>query len=138
MVMTSLPNTPPIGQVSDNGYPTVVKSAATWSAPTNSKLANLRSELAAIAARFEAANQRAWQATTIEDRNAAEAERLEAEGDFWVGEADIADLLLLLFRITLRHQPDALRHYVAAALRPHLDEITMAIARLEARHEHHG
>ena len=93
----------------------------------------LRGEIAALTARFEAADQRMKRAATIEVREAAEAERREAAGDCWANEADLADLLLLLLRICLRHQPAALEQYLVTALRSHLDEITLTIAQLESR-----
>jgi hypothetical protein len=93
----------------------------------------LRAELAKIAERFEAADGRARQAAVIEDREAAEWERREAAGDFWAAGHDLADLLLLLFRYASTHQPDALRAYIVALLRPKLDPIVETIATREAR-----
>jgi hypothetical protein len=93
----------------------------------------LRAELARIAERFEQAERRAKSASTIEDREAAESERREAEGDFWAVTADLADLLLLLFRHAITHQPDALRAYIVALLRPELDPMAEAIANLEGK-----
>jgi hypothetical protein len=103
----------------------------------------LRGEIAAIAARFEAADRRAKRAATLEDRDQAEAERLEASGDFWAAEADLADLLLMLFRLALRHQPNALGQYVYQAVElqfleigdrfaRELQRLSEAVARLEA------
>jgi hypothetical protein len=93
----------------------------------------VRAELAQIAARFEQADRSAKRATTIKDREAAEAERREAAGDFWAAGADLADLLLLLFRYATTHQPDALRAHIVALLRPEFDPIAEAIANLEGR-----
>jgi len=93
----------------------------------------LRDELTRIAERFEAADHRAKRATTIQDGEAAEWERLEAAGNFWAAEADLADLLLLLLRLALRHQPAALAQYLSQALREELKTLADAIVELEAR-----
>jgi hypothetical protein len=93
----------------------------------------LRADLDAIAERYEAADRRAKLAATIPDREAAEDERRGAAADFWLAETDLADLLLMLLRLTLRHQPDALRHYLAEALRPEIEPLANAFARMEAR-----
>jgi hypothetical protein len=93
----------------------------------------LHEELSRIAERFEAVDQRAKRATTIQDREAAERERLEAAGDYAAAEMAMADLLLMLVRLALRHQPDALAQYLARALRCELEPIADAIIRLESR-----
>jgi hypothetical protein len=93
----------------------------------------IRAELDRITERFDAADRRAKRATTIEDREAAEAERQDAAAEFWAASADLADLFLLLFRHATKHQPDALRAYIVALLRPELDPIAQAIANLEGR-----
>jgi len=92
----------------------------------------LRAEIDAIAARYEAANRRAKLAATIPDRAAAEWERLEAAGDFTAAEMDLADLLLMLLRLALRHQPAALTQYLSQALRNELQPLADAILELEA------
>jgi hypothetical protein len=93
----------------------------------------IRAELARIGGRFDAADRRAKQASTIEDREVAEEERREAAGDFWAAEADLADFLLLLLRVALRHQPDALTRYLVQALRPELESLADVLARMEVR-----
>jgi hypothetical protein len=47
--------------------------------------------------------------------------------------ADLADFLLLLHRCATTHQADALRGRLVALLRPELDAIGEAIARLEGK-----
>lgn len=96
----------------------------------------LRAELARIAEGFAAADRRAFTAGVYDrqgHREAAEAERAEAAGNFWAAEADLADLLLLLLRAAARHQPDALRLRLGQALRTELEPLAEAVARLEAR-----
>src|SRR5258707_403575 len=93
----------------------------------------LRAELTQIAERFAAADCRVKRPTTIEDCEAPETERREGAGDFWAASADLADLLLLLFRYATAHQPDALRAHIVALLRPELDPIAEAVAKLESR-----
>ena len=78
----------------------------------------LRDEFTRIAERFEAADHRAKRATTIQDGEAAEWERLEAADNFWAAEADLADLLLLLLRLALHHQPRSSRTPVAGHAAP--------------------
>jgi hypothetical protein len=92
----------------------------------------VRAELAQIAARFEAADHRAKRAAALEDREAAEWERLEAAGDFWACESDLAHLFLLLIRTCLRHEPAALALYLAEALRSELEPLATALAKLES------
>jgi hypothetical protein len=101
--------------------------------PSNDSLQPIRSQLNAIAERYAIADRRAKQALTMQDRAAAEWERLEAAGDYTAAEMDLAGFLLLLFRTALRHQPDALRQYLVRAIRPELDAITETIAYLEGR-----
>jgi hypothetical protein len=91
----------------------------------------VRLEIADIADRFAAADLRMKTAATFADREQAEAERREANGDFWAAEEDLADLLLLLLRYTLVHRPDALRFYLTEALRPELEAIIEIIAKQE-------
>src|SRR5437660_10722798 len=79
--------------------------------------AGLREDLGRIAAAFERADRRAKAAATVGDREAAEAERREAVGEFWVAGVTVADLLLLLLRLAMRHRPEALAAYLAEALR---------------------
>jgi hypothetical protein len=93
----------------------------------------LRQELAEIADRFEAADRRAKRASTIPAREEAEAERRAALGEHWQAESELAELCLLLLRLALRHQPDALRLYLADALRPELEPLVQAVARMEGR-----
>src|SRR5262249_16085342 len=89
----------------------------------------LRAELAAITARYEAADHRAKRAETIEDRDQAEEEKREAAGDFWAAEADLADLLLMLLRLAIRHQPAALGQYLYRAVELQLLEVADQYAR---------
>jgi hypothetical protein len=93
----------------------------------------VRADLAKIGERFAAADSRAKRAARIPDREAAEAERREAEGEFWAAGLDLADLLLLLLRYALQHRPDALRMYLAEALRSELEPIVESLAKLESR-----
>jgi hypothetical protein len=92
----------------------------------------LRAELVRFCERAVAAERRAQRATTIADREAAEWERLEAAGDFWKLETELADLFLMLFRFALRHQREALTAYLANALRPELEPLADLLAKLEA------
>jgi hypothetical protein len=93
----------------------------------------VRADLARIADRFEQADRRARRAQTIAAYEQAEAERRDAEGEFWAAGSDLADLLLLLLRYALHHEPDALRLYLAEVLRPELEPLAETLARLEAR-----
>jgi hypothetical protein len=93
----------------------------------------VRGEIAAITERFEAADRRAKRAATLADREQAEAERREANGDFWAAGEDLADLLLLLVRYAITHRPEALRAYLADVLRPELEPILDAVVKLEAK-----
>lgn len=93
----------------------------------------LRADLERITDRFEQADRRLHRSQTIEDYAAAEEERRDIAGEFWAAENELAHLLLLLLRVTLKHEPDALRLYLAEALRAELEPITESLARLEAR-----
>jgi hypothetical protein len=95
--------------------------------------ATFRSEIEAFAARYQAAKERAQRATTLEDREAAEWERLEAEGDFWLIQTNIVDLFLMMFRFAVQHEPAAVAGYVKKVLRAELDALADGIANLEGR-----
>ena len=83
--------------------------------------------------RFADADRRERAAATIADREAAEAERQEAAGEFWGAGQELADLLLLLLRYGLEHRREALAQYLADALRPELAPLAQALAALEDR-----
>jgi hypothetical protein len=103
-------------------------------ATTDSPLCSLiRAELAQIAERFEAADRRAKRAATIADREAAEAERREAGGDFWSAGNALGELGVLFVRYARQYQPDALRLLLVEVLRPELEPLAQAITKLEAR-----
>lgn len=92
----------------------------------------VRAELGRVADRWEAAGDRARRATTIADRERAEAERREAAGDHHQVEVDLADLLLLLLRMALRHRRAELVALLEDAVEdPLLAPLAEAIARLE-------
>jgi hypothetical protein len=96
----------------------------------------LRAELLRIAGRFKDSEDRAFRACVAEDageRDAAEAERQEAAGDFWAAGRDLGELLLLLLRQASDHYPDAVRDYLLDLLKPELQSLARAVARLEAR-----
>jgi hypothetical protein len=96
----------------------------------------LRSELRALAERFDAAANRAYRAAVTEDqpaREAAEWERLEAFGAYEAAGRDVADLLLLLLRHCLRHRPEALADLLAEALQDELRPLAAAVADLQGR-----
>jgi hypothetical protein len=100
--------------------------------PTEARYVSLvRADLGRITDRFEQAGRRAQRAQTIADYDDADAERCEIAGEFWAAEEDLAQLVLMLLRIALRHQPEALRMYLADALAPELDGLADAIVRLE-------
>jgi hypothetical protein len=75
-------------------------------------------EISRIAHAFEAADKRYKQADTIADRATAATERWQAAGEFHGLECELADFQLRLLRLTLAHQPDALRLYLVEALHP--------------------
>ena len=83
----------------------------------------VRADLARIADRFESADRKVRGARTATDREQAEAERREADAEFFAAGRELADLLLLLFRYAMYHQPDALRLYLVELLRPELESL---------------
>jgi hypothetical protein len=91
----------------------------------------VRREFAEITERFEKAHNRALRAQTIEDWEAAEAERRDIAGEFWAAGEDLADLLLMLLRYGMQHRPEALEMYLAEILRPQFRSLAQSIARLE-------
>jgi hypothetical protein len=93
----------------------------------------IRAEIDAIVDRFDAADQAAKRAATLEDREAAEAAREDVEADLYALGEDLADLLLLLIRYASTHRREALEMYLAELLRPQLDAMARSIATLEAR-----
>jgi hypothetical protein len=93
----------------------------------------VRAYLGQITERFEAAHRRALQAQAIKDYEAAEAERREIAGDFWLAEEELAQFGLMLVRLAFQHHPNTLRLWLTEALRPELEEIADAQANLEAR-----
>ena len=90
-------------------------------------------ELNRIIDRFQEAEGRAKAAATIADREAAADERDEAAGQFWSAEQALADVLLLMLRTAMRHRPEELKAYLVDLLRPELEPIIDALARMEAR-----
>jgi hypothetical protein len=125
----SIANSPSEGNV----RPTVVAGRADFSAATPPPPATFRSEIEAFVARYQAAKERAARAATLADREAAEAERREAEGDFWLLETNLADLFLLLFRLAVQHEPAAVADSVKKVLRPELNALADGIVKLEGR-----
>ena len=96
----------------------------------------MRADLNGIAERFAAANDRAHRAAVTEDAAglaAAEDERFEVAGEFWAAGQELGDLLMLLLRHALDHRPDALRMYLTEALKPELQPLAAAVAKLEGR-----
>ena len=93
----------------------------------------IRAELARLGEQFESADRRAKRATTIADRELAEADRQDAQGEFFAAGQELADLLLLLLRYGLRHRREALCSYLVEAMRDELEPIAETIARLENR-----
>jgi hypothetical protein len=83
----------------------------------------VRSDLASIADRFDAADRKARGARTAADRERAEADRRAADAEFYAAGRQLADLLLLLFRYAIHHHPDALRLYLVELLRPELEQL---------------
>jgi hypothetical protein len=92
---------------------------------------SVRGEVLAIAERFEAADKAHRLARTDPDRELAEAKRRDANGQFWAAAEQLADLHLLMLRQALAHRADALRQYLAELLRPELEPLAEALARLE-------
>jgi hypothetical protein len=91
--------------------------------------------VAPILTRLEAADRQLRHAATIADREQAEAQRREAKGVIWRAGSDLADLFLLLLRCCRRHQPEALLAALVEVLRPELEPLFDAIARLEREGE---
>jgi hypothetical protein len=96
----------------------------------------IRAELARIVQGWEAADQLALKVGTLgqqSDREAAEQARLDAAGQFLAFESELADLLLLFFRLAIKHQREALSAYLAELLSPELDPIIEAVLRMEGK-----
>jgi hypothetical protein len=100
----------------------------------------VRQEIQRIAERFEQAERRVKEVRRIaatkpdeETCKDALAELDDALGEFRASGEELADLLLLGFRYARDYRPDALRQIMVDALRPELEAITDALARLEAR-----
>jgi hypothetical protein len=89
--------------------------------------------LAQIADRFKQADCRKRRSQTLEECADAEDERREIAGEFWAAENELAHLYLLLKRVALLHEPDAVSLYAAEALRPELQPIVEALAKMEMR-----
>jgi hypothetical protein len=87
--------------------------------------------VAPILARLEAADRRLRQAATFADRELAEAQRRQARGEIWRAGTDLAELFLLLFRSCRRYQSGALATALVEVLRPELEPLFDAAARLE-------
>jgi hypothetical protein len=94
----------------------------------------LSRDLTRLAERFALAERQARQAAVLGERgqrDAAEAERDTAAAAYFELGAAAGELLLFLLRQAQQYQRDALRLYLADALREELDEIREAVARLE-------
>jgi hypothetical protein len=89
--------------------------------------------LGRIADHFEQADRNACRAQTIEEFADWEEERREYAGRLWAAEEELAQLTLLQLRIAFQHQPDALRQWLIAALRPEIEPIADATAINEQR-----
>lgn len=88
-------------------------SDAQHETPYRTQRSLVRADLERITDRFDSADRRAKRVATILDREAAEDERREAAADFWAAEEELVDLFLMLLRLSVKHQPDALRLYLA-------------------------
>src|SRR5262249_7767905 len=73
---------------------------------------SVRRELAAILERLDAADKKLHRAVVLgqtADREAAEAERREAMGEYWAAKEALAKLFMLLLRQAKEHYLEALR-----------------------------
>ena len=112
---------------------TAKKQSTTTTTTDPNMWSAVRREIADITSRFEAADRRKTRSQTIEDYADAHDERMAIAGEFWAAESQLADLLILLLRIAVKHQPDLLRLYIAEVLRPELNPILDALVKLEDR-----
>jgi hypothetical protein len=95
--------------------------------------AGVAADLRRITARYAALGRRACRSQTVEDYEAAAAERREIAGEFRAAESALADLGLMFLRVAAKHEPDAARLYLLDLLRPELEELAQGIAKLEGR-----
>jgi hypothetical protein len=95
--------------------------------------AGVTADLRRITARYEQAERRACRSQTVEDYEAAAAERRAIAGEFRAAESALADLGLMFLRVAARHEPDAARVYLLDLLRPELEEMAQGIAKLKGR-----
>jgi hypothetical protein len=79
--------------------------------------ASLKSTLRGLLRRWDEAD-RAVRATTPANGAEAEEARLQAEGAIWALEHDVSDLLFMLLRAALSHDPGRLRLYLMDLLGP--------------------
>jgi hypothetical protein len=94
----------------------------------------LLADVQRVLERFEAADRRRRVANLCEaDKAAHEAEMLEAAAEEREAGLWLADLLLLFLRYARRHRPEALTAALAEALRPEIEPLALAVARLEGR-----
>lgn len=117
-------------------FPRLAESPAEPSAePPPLTVSLLRHELTRLALRAHAAEERAQHAAVMYDQQdpAAEQERLEAAGEHHALRQDLADLFLLLLRVTAEERPEQLRLHLADLLEPTLEPLADAIASLEGR-----
>jgi hypothetical protein len=81
--------------------------------PSARHLQALAEELRAIADRWGDADRRTRRAPTPADRDAAELERWAIAGEYRACRRSLAALFLMLLRITVEHDPQTLRQYLA-------------------------
>jgi type IV pilus biogenesis protein CpaD/CtpE len=95
----------------------------------------LRQTLRGVLERWDAADRRVWEYRAREqpaDREAAEAERRDIEGELHALAAELADLLLLLLRQAVRHNPGELRQQLMELLAPDIGALVKGA--LKERH----
>lgn len=120
----------PPSPVNDRDHP-AADPAAARPATAGAALSPLRAELLAIAERFAEADRRAQQARVYQqsaERAVAEAEALEAAGDYYAASRALADLLLLL-RHGKAHCREALRVYLVELLADDIADAAVTAAR---------
>jgi hypothetical protein len=134
-----LPTTSAPGK-SDNGHAAPEASQSGRHAPhaphSLTAADTIRANIDAAASRFLAADAAVRRAEVLGD-DAARVEALAARtlalGEFCLAGRDVADLAVLLLRYAFEFDRDTLRLILVEALRPELEPIADAIARLEAR-----
>lgn len=94
--------------------------------------ASLKQTLRGFLLRYDEAAKAILAATPAQGEE-AERKRLEAEAAIWALEHDVSDLLFMLLRAAIRHDPERLRRHLMDLLAPDVGTLVKEILKERGR-----